>query len=290
MTTDLELALEAATAAGKLTLHYFRNRTLKVFTKRDLSPVTEADRNAEKKIISIIRSKFPKDGFLGEEFGEKPSKNARRWIIDPIDGTKSFIHGVPLYGVMLGLEVDGEMQLGVIDLPALSETVYAERGYGAYRNVHRLSVSEVDSLSEATLLTSSESYLIESRSKHVLDTLKRNVKLVRMWGDCWGHTLVAAGQADIMVEPKMSLGTLRHSCPSLRKQAVNVLTTLGRAPYMAKDLSLQMHDLAKCSCSACNARRSRLCTHSHNSVYLMPLNRSEIVSKKFFFLGAVLDS
>ncbi len=204
MTTDLELALEAATAAGKLTLHYFRNRALKVFTKRDLSPVTEADRNAEKKIISIIRSKFPKDGFLGEEFGEKPSKNARRWIIDPIDGTKSFIHGVPLYGVMLGLEVDGEMQLGVIDLPALSETVYAERGYGAYRNVHRLSVSEVDSLSEATLLTSSESYLIESRSKHVLDTLKRDVKLVRMWGDCWGHTLVAAGQADIMVEPKMS--------------------------------------------------------------------------------------
>ncbi|MFN3427897.1 MAG: histidinol-phosphatase [Candidatus Thermochlorobacter sp.] len=204
MTTDLELALEAATAAGKLTLHYFRHRALKVFTKRDLSPVTEADRHAEKKIISIIRSKFPKDGFLGEEFGEKPSKNGRRWIIDPIDGTKSFIHGVPLYGVMLGLEVDGEMQLGVIDLPALAETVYAERGYGAYRNVHRLSVSDVDSLSEATLLTSSESYLIESRSKHVLDTLKREVKLVRMWGDCWGHTLVAAGQADIMVEPKMS--------------------------------------------------------------------------------------
>lgn len=204
MTADLEIALEAATAAGKLTLRYFRDRSLKVFAKRDLSPVTEADRNAEKKILSLIRAKFPKDGFLGEEFGEKPSKNGRRWIIDPIDGTKSFIHGVPLYGVMLGLEINGEMQLGVIDLPALSETVYAERGYGAYRNVHRLFVSEVSSLSEATLLTSSESYLIDSGGKHFLDALKRDVKLVRMWGDCWGHTLIASGQADIMVEPKMS--------------------------------------------------------------------------------------
>jgi len=204
MTADLEIALDAATAAGKLTLQYFRQRSLKIFTKRDDSPVTEADRQAEKKIISIIRSKFPKDGFLGEEFGEKPSRTGRKWIIDPIDGTKSFIHGVPLYGVMIGLEVDGEMQLGVIDLPALSETVYAERGYGAYRNVHRLSVSTVDSLAEATLLTSSESYLIGSSNRHVLDSIKHEVRLIRMWGDCWGHTLIASGQADIMVEPKMS--------------------------------------------------------------------------------------
>lgn len=204
MTTDLEVALEAATAAGKLTLTYFRSRSLKIFTKRDASPVTEADRNAEKKILSILRSKFPKDGFLGEEFGEKPSKSGRRWIIDPIDGTKSFIHGVPLYGVMIGLEINGEMELGVIDLPALSETVYAQRGYGAFRNVQRLFVSEISSLSDATLLTSSESYLLNCKNAHPLDTIKQEVKLVRMWGDCWGHTLIASGQADIMIEPKMS--------------------------------------------------------------------------------------
>ncbi|MCS7212503.1 MAG: inositol monophosphatase family protein, partial [Chloroherpetonaceae bacterium] len=204
MTTDLEIALEAATAAGKLTLSYFRRRNLKVFTKRDASPVTEADRSAEKKILSILRAKFPKDGFLGEEFGEKPSKSGRRWIIDPIDGTKSFIHGVPLYGVMLGLEINGEVELGVIDLPALSETVYAQRGYGAFRNVQRLTVSAIASLSEATLLTSSESYLLNAKHTHPLDAIKHEVKLVRMWGDCWGHTLVAAGQADVMIEPKMS--------------------------------------------------------------------------------------
>ncbi len=203
MSPDLELALDAATTAGKLTLQYFRSRSLKVDAKRDNSPVTEADRNAEKKIVSLIRSKFPKDGFLGEEFGEKPSANKRKWIIDPIDGTKSFIHGVPLYGVMLGLEIEGEMRVGVVDLPALGETCYAETGGGAFRNVSRLFVSQVSDLSQATLLTSSESYLTDTTGKHAFDNLKKKAKLLRMWGDCYGHTLIAAGQADVMVEPKM---------------------------------------------------------------------------------------
>lgn len=203
MTKELELALEVAVEAGNLTLKYFRQRSLKVERKRDHSPVTEADKQAEKLIRTRLLKAFPKDGFLGEESGEKQGKSGRRWIIDPIDGTKSFIHGVPLYGNMIGLEAGGEVIVGVVNFPALSQIFYAEQGGGAFCNFQRLSVSTVKKLSDALLCATSEDYIFGSSSSP-LDDLRGKTALFRTWGDCYGHCLVASGNADIMIDPKMN--------------------------------------------------------------------------------------
>lgn len=204
MSPELELALDAADVAGRITLRYFQARTLKVMTKRDRSPVTLADREAEKKIRSILKAAFPKDGILGEEFGEVKGKSGRRWILDPIDGTKSFIHGVPLYGVMLALEDDGVMRLGVVHFPALSEICYAEKGNGSFHNFHRSGVSEIADISNATLCTTSDTAELNNPYSGAYHALKSKAGLVRMWGDCYGHCLVATGRADIMIDPKMN--------------------------------------------------------------------------------------
>ncbi|MCS6990081.1 MAG: histidinol-phosphatase [Chloroherpetonaceae bacterium] len=203
MTKELELALDVAMEAGKLTLRYFRQRSLKVERKRDRSPVTEADRNAEKLIRSALGKAFPKDGFLGEESGEKTGKSGRRWVIDPIDGTKSFIHGVPLYGVMIGLEAGGEVLLGVVNFPALNQIYYAEQGGGAFCDFQRLSVSNVSKLEDALLCATSEDYVFGD-SDMPLAELRGKTGLFRTWGDCYGHCLVASGNAEIMIDPKMN--------------------------------------------------------------------------------------
>ena len=132
VTSRLSVARELALEAGKLTLKYFRQDDLRVDLKKDASPVTIADREAEELIRKRVAAEFPQDGILGEEFGEQPGTSGWRWIIDPIDGTKSFIHGVPLYGVLIGVELNEQSQIGVIHLPALDETVYAATGQGAW--------------------------------------------------------------------------------------------------------------------------------------------------------------
>ena len=128
----LELALASAREAGRSTLEYFRSADLSVELKRDDSPVTIADRQAEKLLRERIAARFPDDAVLGEEFGEAPGTSGFRWILDPIDGTKSFIHGVPLYGTLVGVEHQGRPVLGVIYMPALDECAYAARGEGSW--------------------------------------------------------------------------------------------------------------------------------------------------------------
>ena len=128
----LELALAAAREAGQVTLEYFRRDDLEIELKGDDSPVTAADRRAEECLRGRIAETFPDDAILGEEFPERPGSSGFRWILDPIDGTKSFIHGVPLYGTLVGLEHAGVPVLGVIRIPALDECVYAAVGQGAW--------------------------------------------------------------------------------------------------------------------------------------------------------------
>ncbi|WP_407926799.1 histidinol-phosphatase [Candidatus Chlorobium masyuteum] len=204
MTSDLQFALEIAEQAGRLTLDYFSGKSLQVFTKRDSSPVTEADRKAEELIRSSISSKYPDDGVLGEEFDEHPSANNRRWIIDPIDGTKAFIHGVPLYGVLIALEVDAAIQLGVVHFPALKELYYAEKGCGAFMNGSPISVSSIVELPDATVVYTEKEYLLDLPSQHPVDRLRLEGGLVRGWGDCYGHMLVASGRAEVAVDKIMS--------------------------------------------------------------------------------------
>jgi histidinol phosphatase-like enzyme (inositol monophosphatase family) len=204
MTSDLQFALEMAEQAGHLTLDYFSRKSLQVFTKRDASPVTEADRKAEDLIRKAISSRNSEDGVLGEEFDEQPSANKRRWIIDPIDGTKAFIHGVPLYGVMIALEVEEVMQLGVVHFPALREMYYAERGCGAFFNGSVIAVSSIADIRDGTVLHTEKEYLLDPQSEHPVDLLRHSGGLVRGWGDCYGHMLVASGRAEVSVDKIMS--------------------------------------------------------------------------------------
>ncbi|NTW52313.1 MAG: histidinol-phosphatase [Chlorobiaceae bacterium] len=204
MSPDLQLALDMAEQAGKLTLDYFGRKSLQVFSKRDDTPVTEADRKAEELIRRGIGSKYPGDGLFGEEFEEQASGSGRRWIIDPIDGTRSFIHGVPLYGVMIALEVDGVIRLGVINFPALGQMYHAETGSGAFLNGSALAVSSISETADATVVFTEKEYLLDRPSTHPVDLLRTKAGLVRGWGDCYGHMLVASGRAEVSVDKIMS--------------------------------------------------------------------------------------
>ena len=146
----LDFAVRVAREAGDITRRYFR-QSLAVERKADGSPVTVADREAERFIRESIQRAFPDDGILGEEEDERPGTSDRRWIIDPLDGTYSFVHGVPLFGVLIAAEVAAEPVLGVVNLPALDELVYAARGLGCFWNGAPARVSATQTLSEALL-------------------------------------------------------------------------------------------------------------------------------------------
>jgi histidinol-phosphatase len=201
----LEAAELFARAAGDLTLHHFGG-VLAAEAKGDGSPVTVADREAEALLRERIRSRFPGHGILGEEFGEEGAGSAVRWILDPIDGTRSFMRGVPLYGVLIGIEADGEAVVGVAHFPALQgEMVSAARGRGCSWNGRPCSVSRTRRLEEAALLTTDpERVLASPGTGPGWRRLCRRASVTRSWGDAWGHALVATGRAEVMVDPVLS--------------------------------------------------------------------------------------
>lgn len=206
----LELAIDASDEAGRLTLDFFRDSDLRVDRKGDGSPVTEADREAETLLRERITDMFPDDGILGEEFPEQPSKNGFQWILDPIDGTKSFIHGVPLYSMLIALLVDDEPVMGIIRLPALDEVVYAASGIGAWHvseggESRPARVSTVGSIAESLFLTSEVGSFDEYGTRDAYDRLQQAALLSRTWGDGYGYFLVATGRAEIMVDPIINL-------------------------------------------------------------------------------------
>jgi histidinol-phosphatase len=198
----LEIAVDLSEKAGEITLKYFQGQFV-VETKPDTSPVTVADREAEAYIRQIIESRFPHDGLIGEEFGERRAQAKRRWIIDPIDGTFSFVHGVPLYGVLIGMEQEDEPLLGVIHLPALNETIAAARGEGCHWRGQRAQVSTTPELSDAVWLTTGTDVGSDPALSAALGRLAQPAGLGRTWGDCYGYVLVATGRADIMIDPLM---------------------------------------------------------------------------------------
>jgi histidinol-phosphatase len=205
----LQFALEIARKASELILDYYQSESLAVEAKRDSSPVTAADRGAEELIRKHIQQDFAGDGVLGEELGEIPSSNGFRWILDPIDGTKSFIHGVPLFGTLIGLELNDRVVLGVCRFPALDEVVYAAEGQGAWWQIgevppRRARVSPVDRLSEALFCITTISGWERIGRYDAFERIRTEAKLTRGWGDCYGHALVATGRADVMVDPLMN--------------------------------------------------------------------------------------
>jgi histidinol phosphatase-like enzyme (inositol monophosphatase family) len=200
----LDFAVAMARDAGEITNRYFKGSFV-AERKADNSFVTAADREAEKYLRTQIEKAFPEDAILGEEEGEKPGHSNRRWILDPIDGTYSFVHGVPLYGVLIGLEIDNEALLGVVNLPALNEIVCAARGLGCFWNDAPARVSATESLGDALLLATDFGSCERYGFGRAAEILQRQVNARRTWGDVYGHVLVATGRADIMLDPIMNV-------------------------------------------------------------------------------------
>jgi histidinol-phosphatase len=200
----LDFAVALAREAGEITLKYFRGE-YEAERKADGSLVTVADRETERHIRARLAETFPDDGVIGEEAGASAGSSGRQWIVDPIDGTYSFVRGVPLYGVMLGLEVEGETVLGVVNLPAINELASAARGMGCYWNGRRARVSETGSLDRALLLSPDFGPGAQHGKGSAVARLQRAAAMRRTWGDCYGHVLVATGRADVMLDPVMNV-------------------------------------------------------------------------------------
>jgi histidinol-phosphatase len=201
--TLLEVATLLAGSAGEVTLRHFGAR-MSSEAKSDGSPVTAADREAEELLRREIRRRFPDHGILGEEFGEEEGSAPVRWILDPIDGTRSFMRGVPLYAVLIGIEVEGEAAVGVAHFPALRETVAAARGRGCFWNGRPCRVSDTEALEAAVALTTDPETIREGPPAAGWRKLAARVDYTRTWGDAYGHALVATGRADIMVDPVLA--------------------------------------------------------------------------------------
>jgi histidinol phosphatase-like enzyme (inositol monophosphatase family) len=197
----MHVAVEAAHLGGRRTLAHF-NAGVEVEDKADDTPVTVADRDAETAIRGFLSKHYPTHTIVGEEHPDAPGDPDYKWIIDPIDGTKSFIHGVPLYGVLIGCEVRGRPSVGVIHLPVLGETVFAADGEGAYFNGGRARCSAVTKLADATILAGSITRAIDRSNAY--RALADRAKLNRGWGDAFGYALVATGRAEIMLDPKIA--------------------------------------------------------------------------------------
>lgn len=218
----LDLAIEAAQAAGERTQHYFRQRTLSPEVKEDGSPVTIADREAEQQIRRAIEGRFGDDGILGEEFGEKPGRSGFRWILDPIDGTKSFIRGVPLYGILIAVEHRGRSVVGIIHMPALGEMVYAGEGRHAWHIAPgetqpvRAHVSKVETLSDSLLCITSFSDAVKRHPAELME-LARGCRSIRGWSDCYAHLLVATGRAEAAIEPLIQIWDVAPMIPIMRE-------------------------------------------------------------------------
>lgn len=201
---ELDFAVELAWRAGRVALAHYQTG-IAAEAKPDASPVTEADRGAELLLRELIEDRYPSDGIVGEEFGETRPEAERRWIVDPIDGTRSFVRGVPLFGCLVALEERGEPVVGVMHFPALDETVSAAVGAGCWWNGRRARVSDVSSLNEALVLTTDVENIESTGRTAGWDRLRAAAGLARTWGDCYGHALVATGRAEAMLDPIMSI-------------------------------------------------------------------------------------
>lgn len=199
-----ESAVEFAREGGDSTLNYFK-KSFDLDFKSDNSPVTNADREAEQIIRKKIKERYPDHGIIGEEFGNENEESRVVWVIDPIDGTQSFIHGVPFYTTLIGILIDGKPQVGVIYAPAQNEMMSAAVGEGCYFNEGKAEVRACDSLSKATFLTTDFEHIKKHNFEKPFEELLSSTRIHRTWGDAYGHLMVAAGRADIMFDPILNI-------------------------------------------------------------------------------------
>ena len=210
---DLALAQQLADAADRLTMQRFLAQDLQVETKPDLTPVSDADRAVERLVRDRLGRERPRDAVVGEEYADTAGASTRRWIVDPIDGTKNFVRGAPVWATLLALEADGVVVVGVVSAPALGGRWWASRGGGAWTvqtsgRIVPCRVSQVASLDHAFLSYSSLGGWEAGGRLGPLVDLTRRVWRTRAFGDFWSHLLVAQGAVDISCEPEVSLWDL----------------------------------------------------------------------------------
>lgn len=232
-TDDMRLAHVLADAVDALTMRRFKAQDLKVETKPDLTPVTDADREAEQIIRSQLSRARNRDSVLGEEFGTTGG-GSRQWVIDPIDGTKNFVRGVPVWATLIALVDNGQPVVGLVSAPALARRWWAATGSGAWTGrslakAEQIQVSQVDRLDDASLSYSSLSGWKELGRREAFVDLTDRVWRTRAYGDFWSYCMVAEGAVDIAAEPELNLHDMAALVPIV-EEAGGKFTALDGSP------------------------------------------------------------
>jgi len=234
---DLAFALSMADAADAITMDRFGSPSLHVQTKDDLTPVTDADRSTEELLRSLIDAHRPADAILGEEYGSTDSANARQWIVDPIDGTKNYLRGVPVWATLIALSIDGIPAVGVVSAPALGRRWWAATGSGAWRSIaagtaEQIHVSRVESPAEASFSFSDA----QGWRAGQLDRLLHATARQRAYGDFWSHMLVAEGAVDIAAEPVLGTWDMAALIPIVQEAGGRATAFDGGDPIASSSL------------------------------------------------------
>lgn len=230
----LEFAVNAAEAAGVLTLGHFRAGTVPEM-KADNTPVTIADRAAEEYLRKRIAAAFPGHGIVGEEFGEERGAGPGRWILDPIDGTMSFISGVPLYSVLVGFEWAGAAVAGVIHFPALRETLWGACGLGAWWNGRRARASDVADLGQARLIATCTKLIYAHGRGPAYERLRAACYTDRGWSDAYAYALLATGRAEVVLDPVVGIWDVAAVLPIVTEAGGTLTDWSGRATHTAQE-------------------------------------------------------
>ncbi|MFI5244750.1 MAG: histidinol-phosphatase [Gemmatimonadales bacterium] len=222
--TLLQAVHECAELAGAVALAHYRTNVA-VEWKDDGSPVTAADRGAEEAMRGWIRARFPSDGILGEEFGEQAGTSGRRWVLDPIDGTKSFVRGVPFWGSLVAVVEGDRVLAGAASFPATGEIIAAAAGCGSWHNDSRAAVSTVAVLSAATVLITDDRAFASPSRREAWKRIWEAAAVSRTWGDAFGYLMVATGRAEVMVDPVVNAWDIACFLPII-EEAGGVFTDL----------------------------------------------------------------
>tara|TARA_B100001059_G_scaffold236532_1_gene287578 strand:+ start:5066 stop:5896 length:831 start_codon:yes stop_codon:yes gene_type:complete len=220
----LDAAHDIVDAASAILRHYFTDRSWSVEDKSDGSPVTTADRETEASIRAAIEKLFPGDGLIGEEYGADQAQGTTgyRWVIDPIDGTIAFVHGVPLFGTLIGIEHQGQALAGLMEFPIIHERAWAMRGHGAWYRAGdappiRTRVSGTETLSDSMVCTTSFDYFREHAYPEAYVALGHACRRTRGWNDCYSELLLCTGRVDAVVEPELKRWDIGAIIPILQE-------------------------------------------------------------------------
>jgi myo-inositol-1(or 4)-monophosphatase len=230
-----DFMIELAELSGEFIRPYFGREGLEVVLKADLSPVTAADRGAEQLMRKLIKGRFPGHGVIGEEFGSERADADFVWVLDPIDGTKSFISSVPLFGTLIALLHQGHPVLGCIHQPVLGQLLVGDNR-SCTMGGRPARTRDIRRIEDATLLTSDPVVIAREPSARAYQSLMARAKLARMWGDCYGYLLLATGMADVMYDPLMNPWDIAALVPVIRGAGGVITDSAGKAPYPAKSI------------------------------------------------------